>query len=820
MWLSRVQELIFEVGPHVVVQADDRWGLPYVLASMRASGHNVLHIDLDSADTENPIALGNRLSDAVFSATGVRLFGLGMPFSYGLSILESNREYLSPAVTVLRHPEYGKHLRQGVVALASARFRILELYSDDVTPEEPSNVTLTGLDFAVRAEEAADMFAGHLNDEDLERLLQDTDGAYSDLLTAGNRYMSLPPPTKPSIGLYDTQVDVSGNSPAVIDYLVRDRRWIEAFELALGSARYDKAVSIINHAGEAYFEAGLFTQFWQQLRAFPDDVFADDMPAYWLLSAAIAVDKREEVRELLSRQLGIRPMPNLRALMACSGSTVGSLKEAEAAFEHEKTPMTVRALSYCLASSGRPNEALRVALDHLPDIEQFATPRELASYSNTIGRILLFLGRYAAALEWVNWGLKIYEEARLKEELLRLALLSAKAYYALLLGKRDIARGAMASVSLDVTLAGIPSLDAIFSTAGDIALVNQEYERALELYSVNARESGREQIGYYAVDQVCAMIMCEMVDEALATAKECHVLATGTPERNAAFTRLALGIANSYKGVHEAEDQLLSSMKYFRNSNDSVSLSRAALHLAQHYRARGQADRAAQVLLDSREHIRDLGESGWLLLGLPTAKTRELWDEFHSNSDIHRFKFLGRRVHSVGGNSEPLSLRNAEILALLSSQRNGVTGEQLLYDLYGEDGSIGTVKASISKLRQLVPIASRPYRIDARLEADHVVIQRLLEQGRTAEALELYHGPLLPLSDAPGIVRLREILAESLRQSVLASGDRSLMLRYLDLVSDDLEVVESLMATLAPDDPHFSSVAARHLHLRREWGLD
>lgn len=823
MWIDRVKDMIYDHGSLLRVYADDRWGLSYVIDAFESDNRSIFVVELDEQDSSNSIRQGNRLSDAMYQGTGTRLFGLGVPVTYGLSLISKNRDYLSPCIFFIINAQFGNQLCEGLQALAGNGISVVEVYPESGEKHSDRadfDTVLSSEELRVRVHEAVDMFSTHLSENVISELVNETDGAYATLLGAVNRALSLPPPPRPTFGLTDELGTGSTYSPAILDYLVREKRWMVAFELAIRSSQFDTATAIIGPAGEAYFEAGLFTNFWDLIRQLPERVFDADMPAYWLLSAAITVNRQDEVKEFLAASLSQRPMPNLRALLACSYTSATSLDEAQRAFSVEKSVMTVRAMSHCLTSFGRPHEALKVALDNLSIVEPYATPRELANYSYTISRILLFLGRYSTALEWANWGLRIYEESRLKEELLKLSLLSAKAYYALLLGDPKVSRIALSSVSLDHDLAGIPSMDAVFSTAADLALVSGKYETALELYSVNHRESPREQLGYTVVDIVGALIMCGLLDDAVKVANECHSIANGTHERNAALARLAMGIANAHAGVGGAKDQLASAIRYFSNANDSVAIGRAAIQLAQiHWKANNR-NKALQVLLDVREHIHDLGQTGWILLGLPTNESKILWEEFQGGGSHLRLSLLGDRTASYAGTETPLSLRNAEILALLAAESRGVTGEQLAIDLYGEIGSIGTLKSAISKLRQVVPISSRPYALDAHFEADHVVVQRLVRDGRIAEAIEAYGGPLLPESEAPGIERLREILSESVRQAVLATEDRAILHQYCTKFPDDLDVIERLHSELEPEDPRYAGVSAMLDRVRNEWGLN
>ena len=115
---------------------------------------------------------------------------------------------------------------------------------------------------------------------------------------------------------------------------------------------------------------------------------------------------------------------------------------------------------------------------------------------------------------------------------------------------------------------------------------------------------------------------------------------------------------------------------------------------------------------------------------------------------------------------------------LLLVHPEGRTGEELGFDLYGDDMSPVTVRAELSRLRRILGpelLESRPYRLRAELDADFRTVTRLLERGRVAEALDEYAGPLLPGSDAPGVARLRRLIEGQLRAAVLAAATAHLL---------------------------------------------
>jgi hypothetical protein len=79
-----------------------------------------------------------------------------------------------------------------------------------------------------------------------------------------------------------------------------------------------------------------------------------------------------------------------------------------------------------------------------------------------------------------------------------------------------------------------------------------------------------------------------------------------------------------------------------------------------------------------------------------------------------------------------------------------------------------------------------------------------------------YGGPLLPRSEAPGVVREREALERWLRQSVMSSGDQEALWAWLqtDGGAQDLPAWQRLLANLPFQDPRRSLAAARVGQLR------
>jgi hypothetical protein len=130
-----------------------------------------------------------------------------------------------------------------------------------------------------------------------------------------------------------------------------------------------------------------------------------------------------------------------------------------------------------------------------------------------------------------------------------------------------------------------------------------------------------------------------------------------------------------------------------------------------------------------------------------------------------------------------LGLRHSELLVLLAAYPDGINGERLATMLHEQELAAVTLRAELSRLRSiLAPTAlhSRPYRLGAPLATDAGDVRALLARGQVAAAVEKYAGPLLPASEAPGVVELRESLHARIRSAVVAERDPELLLRFAD----------------------------------------
>jgi hypothetical protein len=205
-----------------------------------------------------------------------------------------------------------------------------------------------------------------------------------------------------------------------------------------------------------------------------------------------------------------------------------------------------------------------------------------------------------------------------------------------------------------------------------------------------------------------------------------------------------------------------------------------------------------------------------------TAAARKLDDlkSAGSTPPVPVLNALGRErgVVQLPGGPIHLSRRHTEILVLLAVHPDGLTTEQLALALYGETGRPASARTELCRLRKTLGpwIQNERNRVKVQMEADFVDVQRLLRAGEPREAAERYTAPLLPNSEAPGIVQVREELDAWVRSAVMTSGDQEALWVWLENASgrDDVLAWKRFLAEIDFTDPRRPRAVSRLARLR------
>ena len=177
-----------------------------------------------------------------------------------------------------------------------------------------------------------------------------------------------------------------------------------------------------------------------------------------------------------------------------------------------------------------------------------------------------------------------------------------------------------------------------------------------------------------------------------------------------------------------------------------------------------------------------------------------------------------RALARLAGGELTLSCRHSEIAALLAAHPSGLTAEELAIALYGDFGKPTTVRGEMSRLKRLLgsAVGAEPYRFAVPVDSDLATVWQLLEEGRAEEAVSHYPGPMLPRSDAPGVVELRTELEGWMRRSVMTTDDVEPLWSWLHTPSgeDDAAAWRRFLAAVPYEDGRRGQAATRLERLR------
>jgi hypothetical protein len=175
-----------------------------------------------------------------------------------------------------------------------------------------------------------------------------------------------------------------------------------------------------------------------------------------------------------------------------------------------------------------------------------------------------------------------------------------------------------------------------------------------------------------------------------------------------------------------------------------------------------------------------------------------------------------------GGATRPLTLRRAEILALLASRDRGWSADELAYEIHGDAGTAAAIRTEMHRIRSILGdvVEANPYRFTSTVSVttDASVVSGHLREGRVGEAFAAYSAKLLNRSANLSIGFMRDELNVAVGASVRASGDARLMLQWCssDMGSSDTAAAAAATKIMGPLDPRGQLVSARMERVDRE----
>ncbi len=827
-WLSRCRRALVPFAGAQVVSAGSGSGINFIIAGLRTSRLKAIWVELDERDIDDSVSVANKLSDAIEEQFGARLFGQGIPLVHAVARLEGLHELLGPYTIVVGNA----NLNIDAVATVAG----LSEYGSNVILVEPGATEHLAIAAHVQRRVAEDVFA--LSDDEAIQLSAGSvppevavaenaavNGRFLDFMNSVRALSGEPPVLEPEATGFS--IFGSGVGEVPFDLLVASLRrkgaLVDAFEVC-ARIRPERCSELIDEAGPRFAMAGLHERLYAILGSLRLEVLeSSDQLMRWYFSSATSVGQHRAVRPMVQKYLMEHEAPELRALYASAFPDADLLSQTARAVAALATPLTLRMHGFALGHAEHGEAGLAYLQKALRMAEAFADVDQVVGAATDICNFHVRRGNYREAREWIQWALQQYVAGDCRDELRRIAAVSLLAYTRLLTEQAIGIDALIPEIDLPDGMAGLPTTETAISTVGDWHFLKGSFGEAEQRYRQNLDAMPRSQLAFFVPDVIPALLRLGRTDEAASLGQRVRALTASSDAVSRALGLLASGLSlvdsdpdRAMSELEESQDMLAGNLEAQRLAQASIALSGLRLR-------RGDASGSMAALQKGAPGIRQLGFVGWRLLGgvLAEDEIRTLWRKFNRVEQELELEFLGSRSVLLRNSAAAISFRHAECVAVLASNPQGLTGEQLATALYGDDAVSGTMKALISRLRGTIPVESRPYRLAVPYRADFLELIELLKRGHVRQALNLYKGPLLPESESPAVVELRDHIDESLRQAVLESGDAEAMIELANRTgTEDLELLETALEFVPQNDPQSPLLRARIRQVRRDWEAD
>ena len=287
-WIEIPEKLVDQHNPVVLLGANS-WSAHNFLQRICRADQTLIWIEISGRDQSDPIVLGNRLSKAVERAFGTPLFGMGMPFTYGLSVLQRHQGLLGSFALGLCGADFAPELVDGLMALQDESSSLVLCYTQPPQLEGLKDAFVIDLRSSLKVEP----LAISEEEQDLEQ-------------------------------------------QGIFSVLVAQRRWVEAFEWSVLHFPA-KSERVLEKAANLMWAHGESDRLYRLLSQLPHRMCNQGLIMRWQFTALLDLGREGEMLDEVRAKLQAQEAPELRSLYAIAlfrlNESAEALKEARAAYD-------------------------------------------------------------------------------------------------------------------------------------------------------------------------------------------------------------------------------------------------------------------------------------------------------------------------------------------------------------------------------------------------------------------------------------------------------------------------------------------------------
>lgn len=823
-WFQRLQAKVLHSRGMVHFCAPPEYGGPYVLDALRKQLLPLVWFELTEREHQDLVAQTNKMVEAFNQTLEQNILDYGITPPYIATILQRYDAVFDRYCFVYSGIERVPALDDLFVQLIELGHQVILL--GEMPSQAP--VMISKSDLRLTPEEAREIGEQGLGlaPDAVQKVYQKSQGVFEKFWVEAHLQKGWAIPHQPCASgrRLPKGFEVEIQPAFLLPLLLKKGKHLEALDLAV-DAFPERILEFLEPSASRLVLQGEHEQLLRLLNRLPAHLMQDEQVLRWRLEAAYLMDQHQALQAEVVEYLQDHEAPELRALAAYLwffGAGDEGYQQALQAVQIKRSTLTVQALA----------RAFRWQIQTLDDVQHFVdlsfeavrlaeqenNSLQIIRASSNLPYALLLNNQLQEALHWANWSVQYLNGLSVVNAVDRLLTINMWHYMKILSGELEGLEGSLQS-ALKLARNTSETMYYYFNTTwSEYCLIAGKPEQALTFWSEIWNGYHRQDKGRIAYHLVRLLVALGRDQEAQRYAREAMALCADAEPWRKRYAHLAMAVSLVQTSPTESLEhlQLLESLEKFKYSERSwlaVPLLKKVI-----FERLGMTDETKEKSAE-QEYLRHLTLHEQLEY---TASLRFLQNlaQDHKKPDTLYFKTLGDTSISLGERILELSPRQMEIIVLLALFPQGLTGEQLLLELYGDDGNYSNLKALISRLRRIVPIQSQPYKLQLDLKADFLDLQQALRTGSLGRVIELYQGRFLEHSRAPGIENFRQLLERQVKAMVESSQNVQEILPLAEVMQDDLEVWEHLMRLIPRNSQHYAFVLARVNRLREELGMD
>ncbi|GGJ37359.1 hypothetical protein [Deinococcus roseus] len=796
----QTHSLHFRQHPSFEFVGSPEHGIQHLIYHQLSNLPDPVWFEVTSQIAHDPVLTSNALVDAFNKASGERVLDHGMHYPYVLTVIKRYTPLFGKHTFIFSGTQHAPEFAKALLELQQEGHHVI-LIGKERLSDLP---LLTSEDLRLTRPEAALMAEPfRLTETQIREAYDSTKGTFERYWIRLHELIQRPAPLRPTPEgfKYPPGFEVDLEPRLLASLLYKKAKYLDALEVAVMGYQA-MVLDVIEQAGTKALLTGAHERLHVLLESLPRHLKEDEVVMRWRIEAACLLGKKEDIRKEVLAYLEEHEAPDVRAVAVLNLIIERDIaKEVEKCFQSRRSIYTLKAKTFLLSylkksvyeDSDIPFEALSMAENQENLLEIIRCSRLIAMYCGSTYR-------FKEAMHWTQFSLSCIEKIENFNTIDHIYTINLWIHFRILENKTE---GLSIIIEQGIKIIkDVSEIDRqIFeNTIANFRFITGDFENAINFWKDVWEKSDRVYKAFYSYEYIKCLACMGEFSKAREIAEESYTYSKGLHEAYRVHSMISRAYLLAIDDSKECLE-LLNNIDLILKENFHTSVFICSLLLKIIcLKNLKNIDLLNKTLEDNKSLLSRISDDS-IKYYLGYKRLIDIY--FSQQRNISEFNFLGDLDITINSKKVKIPLRQAEVLLFLALNKEGVKGEKLMMDVYGEDNSdsYGSLKTTISKMRKSFSIDSNPYKISEDYNCDVFNLLELIKIGKMQDVIESYKGALLPQSQCVSIENLRRFIDEYVKKSAILTQNMDYMLKVYDKMPDDLELLENIIEMMNNGDP-------------------